>query len=101
MITKLYTVTTIESRERLSHSSVKAVCTSVEEAKRIIETNEFDIHELTDNCAVIAEISANIAYGIPHDDFFEVWYEWQGTSHEGRYIPCDKPKEFERIAFGL
>lgn len=102
-ITTLYTVTTI-ARD-LAHGGTRTpvICTSLERAKEIVETNEGDIFETSYRYVVIESLVADVLY--PQgatEEYLQIWYEWSGSYKEGRYVPCDVPKKYKRVmGFGI
>jgi hypothetical protein len=96
----LYTITTINPNARDFRFHTLAVCTSQESACHLIEINDLDLHEETDDYAVVATIHADVPYGLAFEDE-EIWYHWEGSPDDGKYVLCDKPAEYTHIAFGL
>ncbi len=99
----LWTITVLTAgwpRKGASHACM-AVCTSLRHAQRIVESNEWDIHEDNYAYAVIAAIEPNIAYGLVHRRKEHRWYCWEGTPDEGRYVRCATPEQYTHVLFGL
>jgi hypothetical protein len=69
-----------------------AICTDIQVAIDIVESNAMDIHEGTNTYAVIEEVPTNSTYGIPYSST-EFWYEWD--THQ--YLSVEKPSEFSRL----
>jgi hypothetical protein len=71
---------------------------SLEDAKKCVEENRGDIHEMVYKYIVIEEFGPGLYY-LPDVEF---WYKWEGDNKTGKYVECDKPSEYEQIVcFGL
>jgi hypothetical protein len=97
---KLYAVTTLRSLTAIdAKPRVPAICTNLRRAKRIVETNEWDIYEEGYYPYVVIEtFNANILYSATVGP--EYWYMW--NKRHGRYEKIDKPRELKNVcAFGI
>lgn len=104
----LYSITVISPEFFISRAArtVKemdrtvAICTSLERAKEIVETNENAIYELDGTFVVIESFQSDAiaCYG----DRTAYWYQWEGpTGFAGLdvpdgYKPCTCPPQYER-----
>lgn len=80
-----------------STSRTPVVCTTVERAKEIVETNEGDICEGYYMLAVIEPFIANKVYGYLLETF---WYEWNEL--EKRYLRIECPDRYKStVGFGI
>lgn len=89
----LYAVTLI-SKQCGGHAV--AICQSLERAKSIVESNEGDLWETIHDLAVIETLVADACYGGFHRYYEQqCWYAWSIT--DGRYLPIDRPSQFDKI----
>ncbi len=100
----LFSVTTIvpgwpsEESRRFGGKRTPIICTSLEIAKDVIERNVGDIFETTYRYAVITTIFPDVLYSYRgQEEYKEYWYVWEGDYETGKYVPCEKPKEYEKI----
>lgn len=99
-LARLYTVTTLSINPVFGGDRNVAVCTKFEEAKRIVETNEFDIHEGSYHLVVIESVFTDCVYGgLGNRD--QYWYTWEEDGREedkGQYVPIMVPPGYERVS---
>lgn len=79
-----------------------------EDAIESVESNELDINEgLTNPYAVIRQeeqgkhpyaVVEGVGQGVYPTSFEQIWFKWEGSEREGKYVRIDKvPEEFESI----
>jgi hypothetical protein len=98
----LYTVTTLErdypqrGKGKRGDLRTPVICTTLERARDIVESNSMDIYETSYTYAVIESVVADEIY--PHaEPYVVLWYKWEGSYEEGRYVPIEAPEAFERV----
>jgi hypothetical protein len=77
-------------------SDTMAICTTQERAEEIILGNENDIMETDAEYAVVEELPMDYTYPVGERDL-QWWYKWEGTYEDGKFVKCEKPKQFENI----
>ena len=105
----LYSVTTIvpgwpsKEADRYGGKRTPVICTSLDLAKDIVENNRGDIFETTYRYAVIVTVFPDVLYGgVMEDEYAEYWYIWEGDYQTGRYVPSEKPEEYQRaVGWGI
>jgi hypothetical protein len=85
----IYTVTVLTD---IDTRRLVAMCTAIQSAMDIVETNEMDIREDEYQYAVIERVATDIAYGMPHNPWM-AWYSWDGQ----RYVAIAPPPHFKHI----
>ncbi len=100
----LFTITTLGELDGRPHDRTPAVCTSLERAKEIIETNEGDLYEAGWYPLAVIEVK-------PSDNVYpevtnigkrrsQWWYRFD--TRQRRYVLCGRPKQFRRTSgFGV
>lgn len=64
------------------------------EARRILRENPHYILEDMDYTTVVIErYHEGLICRVPQ----EWWFQWKGSEEKGKFVPCDKPKEFEHV----
>lgn len=99
--TRLYSVTTLAISAVFGDDRTVAICTNFEEAKRIVEHNEFDIHEQSYHMAVIEVVYTDSLYG-GFAEREQYWYVWESETQgdgedEGRYVAVETPPGYENV----
>jgi hypothetical protein len=93
----LYVVATIAPSEKTGGTRAPVVCTSLERAKKIVETNEGDIWEFSYDLAVIETFIPDQLYSATDERH---WYRW--NLEKMRYMPIDCPEEYQNVSgFGV
>lgn len=78
------------------------MCSTLKRAKQIVERNEGDIFEYSYRYAVIATVQADALYGFGGlKQYRQWWYQWVGDAATGGYQPCECPKEYKHILWGI
>jgi hypothetical protein len=91
----LYAITTLalDNADRRT----PAVCSSLERAKEIVESNEGDIHESYYDTVVIETFLADKVYGYTLET---VWYQWNPSGK--KYLLIDCPENYKSVCgFGV
>src|SRR3954465_11454148 len=91
---KMFTVTTHPGKLAFSGDRNVALCTTLERAKEIVETNELDIFEGDYIYAVIEDVYADCMYG--GVDRQQWWYRWNTATTN--YLPCETPEMFQNTS---
>jgi hypothetical protein len=103
---KLYAVTTIHEKvnEKGTHidsDRCVAICSTVERARQIVETNECDIWETCYNLVVIEPKEIDVLYATNFGRKRRYWYEWQG-GQSGHYVSINCPERYKNVVgFGI
>ncbi|MES3004931.1 MAG: hypothetical protein V4690_02345 [Patescibacteria group bacterium] len=104
---KLYSVITIvqgwpsPAAERFGGARTVAICTDLQQAKKVVEENIGDIFEKSYDFALVVEFEANQLYGGLDTEAAQYWYQWEGDSETGKYVPIDQPNEYQKVLFSF
>src|SRR5271154_5716206 len=94
---RLYAVVTLAKDAAHGGERTPAVCTTLQRAKQIIETNEGDIWEHSYMFALISEFTPDVLYDYSGKQY---WYEWDLT--QKRYILTNCPEQYkDYTGFGI